>query len=135
MPFTYSCICKYSIQAKYAPSFCCSQWDYQRGRRYFYVLENGFEVNALFVFPTCLDWFSFNWLCCCNIDGMIACCFKNGLCCWVPPNSCCLSVDSITKTYFDRGFYDRQCLFYHRICGNDPIFTGPPTIYTGPSKS
>lgn len=84
--------------------FACDSCDGSKDRKYYYVLENGYEYN----YPAA-----------CSL-----------LCCVIPPNCCCPGRDCISKTYFDRGIYDRQT-----FCFQIGALNGQPTIYEGPSKA
>mmetsp|Transcript_33405 Transcript_33405/g.34038 ORF Transcript_33405/g.34038 Transcript_33405/m.34038 type:complete len:237 (-) Transcript_33405:334-1044(-) len=84
--------------------FSCDMYDMSKNRKYFWVLENGYEKND----PVALQ---------------IACVV-------VPPNCCCPGFDNVSKTYFDRGIFDRQHPCFKTGCLN-----GPPTIYAGPVKN
>ncbi|KAJ1420228.1 hypothetical protein B484DRAFT_453173 [Ochromonadaceae sp. CCMP2298] len=68
-------------------------------RTYIHVLENSMEQNA-----------------------PMAC-----LC--IPANFLCPGSDMVSKTYFDRGPWDRQTLFYTSGC-----YSGPPTFYANSRK-
>lgn len=57
----------------------------ETNRRYFYVLENGYETNTPY------------W-------GTFSCCFKNLIC----SNFVCRGTDHIKRVYFDRGEYDER---------------------------
>lgn len=109
----------------------CPQWDYQTERDYFRVLENGYEFNKTYISPTFMKFFLWNNIGCFYLNAMVQYCFHNGWCECIPPNCCCLSSDDITKTYFDRGVFDRQMCCFQDI-GGMHVYTGPPTVYAGP---
>jgi hypothetical protein len=131
-----------NIRIAYKAAFTAScfsrlnpSWDYQTNRNYFYVMENGYERNIPIIMPTVLKYFSFDWLCCfvCSVDAAIASCFEKRLCPCIPVNPLCTGQDTISKTYFDRGPYDRQTICFKHVCGGaDPIFSGPPKAIAGP---
>ena len=85
-------------------TICCDNCDLSRERKYYWVLENAYEVNYPIGFP---------YLPFCP--------------CRLPPNCMCPGMDSVSKTYFDRGIFDRQgCLF------KIGFFAGPASFHTGP---
>ena len=86
-------------------TLCCDNCDGSRRRKYSWVLENAIEKNIPRGFP---------YLPCpCDLK----------------PNCCCIGVDNIDKTYFDRGIFDRQsCLF------SSGFLAGPGSLHVGPIK-
>lgn len=114
---------------------CPSDWDYQDDRQYFHVLENGYESNKPVVMPTFLKFTSVCCLTCCfGCDICIVWCFSKGMCTCVPRNNWCNGVDVITKSYFDRGMFDRQAIGFDGCCGNGPILGGTPKMFAGSCK-
>ena len=71
---------------------------------------------------------------CCGCDTCITWCFSKGLCTCVPRNNCCNGVDVISKSYFDRGVFDRQAIAFDGYCGTDSILGGYPKMYAGSCK-
>ncbi len=70
------------IEIKYKADFHSLSWCGDAPRRYFYVLENGHEVNSPSAFYC------------------------------IPANCCCTGTDNIYKSYFDRGFFDQQNCYW-----------------------
>lgn len=87
-------------------SICCDCCDGTRARKYAWVLENAYEQNHPLGFPY-VPFFP----------------------CILPPNCVCMGIDNVSKTYFDRGVFDRQSCWFRSGC-----FAGPGSFKAGVVK-